>query len=245
MTMNELLEWPRRTLQGSFALGLAQGGIGAALFVVFGLAFMRGISSDLSTVLLENWDPSLTSTHFRGTGLVGWLAWLVWPGSWPWSYLALVGLVRCLTFAITREPVGEPLLIPVIRLLQARRRRKAEQARCLELGPPRTDRLQHSGGELLVISAREKPGWETGSTTIEIDGRYFLVVGVEERFDGRWVSLVYRLRPADETAAIRRMVRYLPPSTVGAVAYSGDSGVTLRKRRTGGTTTVKTEGEDA
>lgn len=270
MTTNELLEWPRWILHGilcallpaperqrhawrhgidaprwSLAFGLLQGGLGAALFIVFGLAFTRGVSGDLSTVLLENWDPSLTSTHFRGTGLIGWLGWLIWPGSWPWSYLALVGLVRCIAFAITREAVGEPIVVPLVRVLESRRRRRAEQARRLELGPPRADRLQQSGGQLLVVSAREKRDWEPGSTTVEIDGRYFLVVGVEERFDGRWVSLVYRLRPADATAAIRRFVHYRPASAVGGAAYSGDSGVTPQKRRTGGATTVRNGAEDA
>jgi hypothetical protein len=236
MTDHPLLAWPRTVLQGllaallpaperqayarrhgfdaprwSLGLGLVQGGLGAALFVVFGLAFMRGVSSDLSTALLENWDPSLTSTHFRGTGMMGWLVWLIWPTSWPWSYLALVGLVRCATFAITREAVGEPLLIPILRVLQARRRQGAERRRLEELGPPRSDRIRRVGEALEVVASRPKPDWEPSVTTVEIAGDYFRVEAVEERFDGRWVSLVYRLRPASETGAIRRLVHYRTP----------------------------------
>jgi len=194
----------------SLALGFVQGGLGAALFVVQGLAFMRGISGDLSTALLENWDPTLTSTHFRGTGLLGWLTWLVWPGSWPWSYLAVVGLGRCLTFAITREAFGEPLFILAYRLAQGLSARKAARRRAEELGPMRSDRISDEGDDLVVMGCREKPGWAI-ATTVEIQGRYFRITGVEERFDGRWVWLAYRMREAAETVAIRRLVRYVPP----------------------------------
>jgi hypothetical protein len=232
--MDQLLQWALRFVRGtvtallpspereayarrhgldapwcSFLFGFAQGGVGVALFVVRGLAFMRAISGDLSVTLLENWDPSLSTTHFRGTGLIGWLSWLVWPGSWPWTYLAVVGLVRCLTFAITREAIGEPVLIPAYRAIQRREARKAALRRAEELGPMRPDRIEREGEETVVIGCREKPGWETG-TTVEIQGRYFRITGAEERFDGRWVWLAYRLREAEETAAIRRMVRYRP-----------------------------------
>jgi hypothetical protein len=238
MRDHPLLAWPRRLLEGlavallpaperqafarrhgldaprwSLALGLLQAALGAALFVANGLFFMRAVSSELSIKLLENWDPSLTSTHFRGTGMLGWLTWLVWPGSWPWSYLLVVGLIRCASFGITREAVGEPLLIPPLRLLQARRRRRAEEQRLRELGPPRADRLQREGEELWVVASRPKPQWEPGSTTVEIDGVYFRVTAVEERFNGRWVELVYRLREAEGTTAIRRLVRYRPAVT--------------------------------
>jgi len=194
----------------SLALGLVQGGLGLVLFVVGGLAFTRGVSGDLSQGLIENWQPGLSTTHFRATGLVGWLAWLIWPTSWPRSYLALVGLGRCLAFAITREAFGEPLLIPVIRVLQRASRRRREQAREARFGPLRPDRILAEGEEILVVSSRPKPGWDE-AVTVEIEDRYYRLASVEERTDGAWSSLVYRLREQDATSAIRRLVRYGPP----------------------------------
>ena len=54
--------------------------------------------------------PSLTPSHFQGLGLINWLAWLVLSYSWPVSYVALMGLVRCVVCAATRKAVPEPIV---------------------------------------------------------------------------------------------------------------------------------------
>lgn len=194
----------------SLILGLAQGGWGLVLFVVGGLAFTRGVSADLSQGLLENWQPGLTSTHFRATGLVGWLAWLVWPASWPRSYLALVGLGRCLAFAVTREAFGEPLVVPALWAWQRATRARRARMREAELGPLRPDRLLREGDEVVLVSCRPKAGWDE-AVTVEIEDRYYRLAAVEERAGRPWKSVVYRLREQDPTSAIRRLVRYEPP----------------------------------
>ena len=194
----------------SLFLGFVQGGLGVVLFVLGGLAFMRGISGDLSQGLLDHWQPGLSSTHVRATGLIGWLAWLVWPASWPRSYLALIGLGRCLAFAITREAFGEPLVLLVVRAVQRVEGRRRARRREAELGPLRSDRLSRDGDEIVVVSCRPKPGWDEAAT-VEIEDRYYRVEGVEERADAAWTSLVYRLREQDPTSAIRRLLRYRPP----------------------------------
>jgi hypothetical protein len=191
----------------SLFLGLFQGGLGLVLFFVGGLAFTRGVSADLSRALLENWEPGLSTTHFRATGMIGWLAWLIWPASWPRSYLALVGLGRCVTFVITRDAFGEPLLLFALRGLQRVARGREASRREAELGPLRSDRLSRNGDEAVVVTCRPKPGWDE-AVTVEIEDRYYRLSAVEERQEGGWKSIVYRLREQDPTSAIRRLVRY-------------------------------------
>jgi hypothetical protein len=207
----------------SAAFGFVQGGIGVALFVVLGIAFMRGVSGDLSQGLLENWEPGLEDTHFRATGLIGWLTWLVWPGSWPWSYLGVVGLVRIAAFAVTREAVGEPLFILALRgwqRIEGRRRARREE---IELGPRRTDRVHRDGEDLVIVSRGAKPGWDEAAT-IEIADRYYRIVDSVERRDGEWKSTVYRLREIDPTVAIRRLERYVLPRSFDAVETGAEGG---------------------
>ena len=71
--------------------------------------------------------------------------------------------------------------------------------------------LAGKGPDLFVVCCREKPEW-TAASTLEIGGRFYRLVGVEERPDGPWDSIVYRLREAKIGAGvIRRLVRYEPP----------------------------------
>lgn len=212
----------------SLFLGLLQGGLGLVLFVVGGLAFTRGVSADLSRALLENWEPGLSTTHFRATGLIGWLAWLIWPASWPRSYLALVGLGRCAAFVITRDAFGEPLLLPALRAVQRVTRGREASRREAELGPLRSDRLSRNGDEAVVVTCRPKPGWDE-AVTVEIGERYYRLAAVEERQEGAWKSIVYRLREQDPTSAIRRLVTYRSPPVRRPAAPPHENGSGDRK----------------
>jgi hypothetical protein len=185
---------------------------GVALFMAGGLAFMRPATTDGSMTLLENWWPGLNTTHFQGLAILNWFAWFIHPMSWPFAYLALVGLARCVAFAISREAMGEPIVWAVLRVWKHARARSATRRRESRLGPMRPDRvLSGRGPDVFVVCCREKPEW-TAATTIEIEGRFYRRVGVEERPDGAWSSIVYRLREAEIGAGvIRRLVRYEPP----------------------------------
>ncbi len=203
------LDAPRR----SFELGLIQLAFGVGMFLFGGLAFMRPATADQSVMLLENWMPGLSTTHFRGLGVINWLAWFVFPGSWPFAYLALVGLARCTAFAVTREAVGEPVVWAGLRMWQKLRGRAARRARESRLGPLRPDRvLPGKGGDLFVLTCRDKPGW-TPAVTIEIDDRFYRLVGADEREDGEWNVLVYRLREQGTETVIRGLVHYCPPDS--------------------------------
>lgn len=198
----------------SFLFGLVQGAVGLFLYLWAGLTFMRGSAGAASLLLIGNWFQGLSTEHIRATGLISWLAWLIHPIGWPLAYLALVGLIRVVAFAATREAVGEPLLLVGLRSVQrvvARRRRERFLRR---LGPPRADRLVRREREWLVVSCREKPGWDE-TATIEIGERHFRVTGVELRDAGSWESVVYRLAPEPDNAIIRHLVRYAPPGEEG------------------------------
>jgi hypothetical protein len=194
----------------SFGLGFVMGGFGVALFVVGGLAFMRGSASILSWGMLENWQPGLTTNEIRATGVIGWLAWFICPLSWPPAYLAMNGLVRVATFAITREAVGEPLVLAALRLFQALKHRRSQRLREEELGPVRPDRVVLEGGDLVVLASREKRGWEK-EATVEVRGRYYRLVAAEECLDRGRKAISYRLREAAAGNVIRRLVHYSPP----------------------------------
>jgi hypothetical protein len=195
----------------SFLFGLVQGGVGVTLYLMAGLAFMRASSMGVSMFMLENWWPGLTNTHMAGGAVVSWLVWLIHPVSWPFAYLALVGLLRVCAFAITREAVGEPLVLVVLRIVQSVVRRQGERSELKSLGPPRSDRLRPRGRGWEVITCRPKPGWDEVAT-VEIDADHFVITGVERRLDGPWLSIVYRLEPMDELAIVRRLVRFPRPS---------------------------------
>jgi hypothetical protein len=117
------------------------------------------------------------------------------------------------TFAITRDAVGEPLVILLLRAVQRVRARREERLVESARGPRRSDRVFAENDGLIVVTRVPKPGWDE-SATVEIEERYFRVAEIGERMDGEWKSVVYRLREADPTAAIRRLVRYeMPPTT--------------------------------
>jgi hypothetical protein len=197
--------------RGSLELGLVQLAYGAGMFVFGGLAFMQGTTADSSTLLIENWTPGLNTTHFQGLGLINWIAWFIYPGSWPFAYLGLVGLTRCTAFAVAREAVGEPVVWAGLRLWQRLRGRAAVKSRHSRLGPLRPDRvLPAKDGDLFVLCCRDKPEW-IPAATIEIDDRFYRLVNTEERKDGEWDVIVYRLREQPVESVIRRLVHYRPP----------------------------------
>jgi len=194
----------------SFLLGLLQGGIGLATYMWAGLAFMRASSMGVSIFMIENWQPGLTSGDFGGAGILSWLVWLIHPVSWPFAYLALVGLLRVCAFVITREAVGEPVVFVALRSVQALRRRSDERKELKPLGPPRPDRLKRQGEGWEVVTCRPKPDWDE-IATLEIDGQHFVITAVRRCHDGPWVSLVYRLEPMHEQALVRRLIRFERP----------------------------------
>jgi hypothetical protein len=203
----------------SALLGLGQLASGLPLFLYGGLTFMQIGFDAPARALLENWWPGLESTHFQGAMMLAWFAWFVHPASWPLQYLALVGLARCLAFAISREAIGEPVVWAAVRVGQRLGVFVERRTLHRRLGPWRRDRIVQGGGsDLVVFSAREKPAWTPG-TTVEFGDRFFQIIGRELRPDRGFESYTYRLHQQDPAEIIRRLVRY-----DGPVESDGDRG---------------------
>jgi hypothetical protein len=191
----------------SLALGLAQLALGLLGFMSGGIAYMRGASLSLSWLLIENWEPGVSTTDMQGGGLVSWLGWFLHPLAWLTGFVALTGLVRIVAFVATREPVAEPLVWLVVRLREAFVRRRDSRRRERDLGPPRPDRfVEDPDGRLVLLSCRERPEIH-GGVTVEVDGRFWLFESVEDRPDGEWTCRAYRLRRQQEGELIRRLLR--------------------------------------
>jgi len=197
----------------SFLLGLVEGLTGLSLYVLGGLAFMRASAAGASMAMLEHWWAGLTSAHFGGAGVTSWIVWPLVPAAWPSVYLAVVGLVRVAAFVITREAVGEPAVIVILRGVQRFRRTRARARKLRELGPERPDELDPLGSGWRVLTARPKVDWGE-QTTVEIDGRHYRIADVAEIRRGPWTSIAYRLEPQPDHAIVRRLVVYDPPTDV-------------------------------
>jgi hypothetical protein len=199
----------------SFAVGMVQLICGTGMFLVGGLAFAAGQSTALSLGLLELYQPGLSTTHFQGAGLVGWLTWFLHPAAWLYGAIAVVGLVRVVAFVAAREAVAEPIVLVSLRLAQRWGERRYVRRREQTLGPVRRDRILPGSDEreLIVLSCRDKPDWRE-EVTIEIEGRFYRLTDVEERVEGEWASVAYVLRETDDSTLIRRLIRYDPPPIV-------------------------------
>ncbi len=194
----------------SLLLGLIELALGILLFMAGGLAFMRGGATATSLLLLENWDPTLSTTHFQGAGLVNWLAWMLHPVAWLFASVALVGMARCVAYAATREAVPEPAVWALLRLWQAAGARLEEQRRRQAFGPERPDRLERRpDGGLMLFTQHERPDWNE-DVTIEVEGRFYRLSGVEQRRHGPWAVLAYRLEEREASEVVRGLVRYRP-----------------------------------
>ncbi len=187
----------------SFALGVIGGGVGLMLYMDGALGLMRGLGGEQALALLDSKIPG-----FGGlAGIMTWLTWHLRPDAWLYMYLALMGLFRVVTFAITGQAVAEPFILAPLRASQWLAGREARERRRAQLGPPRPDRvLARRGGDLVVLSCREKEGWGE-SATIRIAERFYRLIDVADRQDGRWTAIAYRLRELESNDEVRKLVK--------------------------------------
>jgi hypothetical protein len=214
-----LLPWPESEKCGrawgvdvapySGLLGLIEGPGGALLFFFGAIAYMQGASLALSDALLENWQPGLSTQHFQGGGLIGLLAWCLHPMAWIFIIEGLTGTLRLISFATTRQPVGEPSVWLLLRLITLLRRATQRGIEARNMGPLRPDRLRWdaAGCDLEIVSCRQRDEW-SGGIGLEVEGRFFRPLGSEERVEGPHHVIAYRFEELDENEVIRRMVAY-------------------------------------
>ena len=160
---------------------------------------------------------------------------LLTPKGWATLYLMIGGGFRTAA-AWFDDPFGDPILTGLDALIWKRReRRRVRQARdsreALE-GPEVPDRVVSSsaagipGCDLVIVSARRKPGWDRGTAVFTRDKVYRLGEPVEQTVAGRLRTL-YPLTEHADFEAIRRSVQYELPE-------SRDSAAVERPHRSSG-----------
>jgi hypothetical protein len=200
--------WQVDAASYSFSLGLIEAVGGGLMFFFGAIACMLGTVPFLNQVLIDNWFEGLSSTHFRGGGLVGLLVWCLHPVAWLCILEGITGIVRVAAFVADRQGVGEPLVWLVLRVVQLVVRGSGRARRARDLGPLRPDRLVwHSDSDLEILSCRERPEW-TDSVALGIDDRFFRLTGLEDRADGMHTVVAYRFAELDPNEVIRRAVLY-------------------------------------
>ncbi len=187
----------------SCALGAIGGLVGLMLYIDGALGYMGPLGGEQAFLLLDSPKPGFG----RLAGIMTWLTWHLQPEAWLYMYLALMGLLRVVAFAATRQAVAEPAILAPLRAIQWLGGRGARRRRLLQLGLPRPDRLLwESGGNLLVLSCREKQDWDE-LTTIKIAGRFYRLIDVADRQDGRSTAIAYRLGEIESTDVVRKLVK--------------------------------------
>jgi len=189
----------------SVALGAVQGFAGILLYVVGALDYMTGSIGYLNQALLES-RMSLTETDIRGGGLVSWFSWHLEPEAWLYIYLTFTGFVRAVGYFAAGVPIAEPVVVVAVRSIQALKR-QAERGRVRSrLGPIREDRaVLEDGCDLVLLAGRPKDDWDE-DTTVKVGDRFYRILDVEERADGRHRTMAYRLGELDEHDAVRGLV---------------------------------------
>ncbi len=207
----------------SMGLGLVEAVVGGLGFLFGGIAAMTGDIELLNRLLVENWFPGLSTTHFQGAGLVALLIWCTHPLAWLLALCGITGMVRVFTFVTTREAVGEPLVWLALRLVQAVRRSSTAAARLRRLGALRRDRLVWGrDGALVILTCRDRPDW-SDSVTLELDGRFFRLVDASDRVEGAHLVVAYRFAELGEHGVVRCPLAYRDTGEVAPAATRGST----------------------
>jgi len=145
---------------------------------------------------------------------------LMTPKGWATLYLGGTGSIR-LAAAWFEDPVGDPVLTGLDAILwRARaRRRVEEERRTRELleGPELRDRLVSSeragipGCDLVIVSARRKPGWARDVVVYTADSCYRIGDPVERVVAGH-VRTLYPLTEHIDLEVVRKSVNYDLPT---------------------------------
>jgi len=215
-----LLPWPENERFGSrfevnasrfsFLVGIIEAPVFALLFFFGAISFMEGTSPVLSMALLESYPSDLNTEHIRATGPMALLVWLLHPLAWFFLLQWATGTLRLVSYATSRQPVGEPSVWAALRLGGAIRELLLRAKTTRDMGPARPDRIiLQSDGNLEILSSRDRPEWHDG-TTLEFQDRFFHYQSLEKRQDGIHSILVFRFTELDPTEVVRGLVHYQP-----------------------------------
>ena len=198
----------------SLLLGLLE--IFAAFFVLVDdyFATMTNIMAQTGAVMGDaansaNFDERLA---FHWLGALNAVLWFFQPFTLFFFLVFATGVLRIASFISSRDALGEPLAVLVLRLSQAIGNRYAETKVQVSLGPERPDRfLPGEAGDRILLSARERFDWQAGFS-VDLDGEIFQIVSgglnCPEGEDKKvWI---YHLRRQPEGQLIRRLLPYEP-----------------------------------
>jgi hypothetical protein len=149
------------------------------------------------------------------------------PAGWASTYLGISGTWRAIAAAVD-DPFGDPILTGIDALLlrgaRGARAHALRQQREAREGPQVPDRVVRGshigidGADLVIIAARRKLSWNTG-TVVDTGERWYRVTSIEERTIGNWLRTLYVLTLHQDHEVFRRGVRYdMPAYSEGAPA---------------------------
>jgi hypothetical protein len=142
------------------------------------------------------------------------LAYLFSPLGLLFEYVILTGAIRVAGLVASGRPTGDPVITFLAWLRRLARGELRRRRRLRALGPWRPDRILTHGRELLVLSAREKPGWDE-RVTYEYEGAFYRLRRREDRAHDGVVDVAYLLRPREPGELIRSVVKVdAPPDAV-------------------------------
>ena len=195
----------------TFFAGLVQILVGGPAWAYGFLVYAERLADFQTAAVGMNVEPSESVSILTLAGPLTFLSYLLSPVGLLLGYVTVTGVLRLVVLVSVREPMGDPVLCFVFWGARSLRRESVRRARLARLGPERPDRiLKGAGSDLVVVSCREKPGWND-LVTIRAGDRFYRLVGVEERQDGRHRAIAYFLNEADANEVVRGLVRYEMP----------------------------------
>lgn len=225
------------TERAAFASGLITFFAGAAIGVPGFLEHAGASVSFLNETIVREAQRTAAVDYNRGmvqgfAGLSIFTFLLLTPTGLLTLYLLISGGIR-MAGAWFEDPVGDPLLTAIDYGLagghERHRRERARRNRETLEGPEVADRVvtPASAGlpecDLVIVSSRQKPGWERGVTVFTADAAYRIGEPVEKTIAGRLRTL-YPLTAHRDLEAVRKSVHYDLPvrAGTGGDAPAGD-----------------------
>jgi hypothetical protein len=161
-------------------------------------------------------DPKAVRFDTRANALAIFTFLLLTPKGWLTTYLSGTGAVR-MAAAWFDDPLGDPVLTGLDEILWRGRDRRftrdERRARARLEGPETPDRIvtpekaDIPGCDLVIVSARRKPGWTRGVAVYTATACYRLGEPLERTIAGNLRTL-YPLTEHKDFEAIRKSVTY-------------------------------------
>jgi hypothetical protein len=193
---------------------------GAAVGIPGFLEHAAGNTSLANATLLEAANRNIAgysrgmAQGFAGLSIFTFL--LLTPKGWVTMYLAGSGAIRA-AGGWFDDPLGDPILTGLDHILfrrhEGRQARDEKNTRAALEGPETPDRVVSSatagipGCDLVIVTARRKPGWERGVVVYTAQACYRIGDPVERTIAGNLRTL-YPLTEHQDFEAIRKSVTY-------------------------------------